>query len=338
MTDSRVTRRKLRLALPSRWRAQLFCWGAARVALYLAFVVAILLLVTTAAAYNRGQKLSLELGEQWVGQLAPLGGQVEQVLVNGASFSFAAVVVDGSADQVLARVERDCRERSGDIGQVFDVIARSPQVRAAVPEFDMRALTLNRRDGVGSNGAKSGDVACALRDADGKDPGILARLRSFSETGNLSAFGKMRYVRADQLNNSHTTRLLALWTEDPLNLERMFAEAGDASGSDPQAVPRPPASRRLFSGVVPRSGDGVYGYESNVAPGVVLAFYEQGLSRAGWSDVKLALRGQRLPADSRAFLRDGRATLVTATRADSAQPTSVALVVLEARRVVSVSR
>jgi hypothetical protein len=296
-----------------------------------------LLLVSTAAAYNRAQKVSLELGRQWVEQLAPLSGQVEHVLVNGASFSFAALVVDGTSDQVLAKVERDCRERSGDISQVFDVIARTPEARAAVPGLDVRALTMGRRNGVASNGQNSGDVVCALRDGDGKDSGILARIKSFSETGNLSEFGKMRYVRADQLSHSHATRLLGLWTEDPLNLERMFSEDGDASGTDPSAVPRPPSARRLFSGVVPRSGDGVYGYESKAAPGVVLAFYEQALTTAGWSDVKLALHGQRLPADSRAFLRDGRATLVTATRDDSSQATSVALVVLEARQVVSVS-
>lgn len=326
------------LRWPNRREVVRFLWGTARVQAYLGFVTGSLLLVTTSVAYSHARQVSLELGEQWVGQLAPLSGQVERVSVNGAQFSFATLLVHESASEVLSKVEQDCYEHSGDLTQEFGQIAETPQIKAAMPDLDVTSLTTGRRDGLNPKGAAAGDVVCALRDSGKGELGILDRLKSFSETGNLSDFGKMRYVRADSLPNGKGSRLLALWTDDPLNLERMFSDSADASGSDPLDVARPGSARRIFSGVIQRSGDGVYGYESTLAPGVILASYDQSLPEKKWLAIKLALRGDPAPVDSRAFIRDGRATVITATRDRVEQPTSVAIVVLEARRVVTIAK
>jgi hypothetical protein len=338
MTEAQINASRSMPELNRRKRIAKLLIGAARVQLYLAFVAVILLLLSTAEARSRGREIARDLGEQWVAQLAPLSGQTEKVEVNGSLFSFGALVVAGTAREALAKVEQDCHEHSGDLTQQFQAITLLPSARAAAADLDLAALTTGRRDGVNATGEEFGDVACALRDDNDNAHGILARLKSFSDTGNLSDLGHMRYIRADSLPGGKSTRLLAIWTDDPLNLERMLPDSGDAAGSDPVNVPRPPTSRRVFSGVIRRSGDGVFGYESTSAPGEALAFYARTLNEQRWDSVRLALRGERSPPESRAFIRDGRAALITATRERTSEPTTIAVVEIEARRVVTVTQ
>jgi hypothetical protein len=54
-----------------------------------------------------------------------------------------------------------------------------------------------------------------------------------------------RYVYAQA--GAERTQVVRLWTDRPLELERLFPDQGDAPGRDAPGMPRPPGARRVLS-------------------------------------------------------------------------------------------
>jgi hypothetical protein len=110
---------------------------------------------------------------------------------------------------------------------------------------------------------------------------LSARLRTFGETGDLAALGGFRYAFARR-DGSQTT-VVTLWTDESAKLFDLFPETGDAPGRDPPDVPRPPASRRLLSGVEHGLPYSLTLYQvEQLAEGDVEDWYETALVEAGW--------------------------------------------------------
>ncbi len=304
--------------------------GLVRVQVYLFIMGAILVGATVARAYHQGDSLVRKLGEQFIDATTNVG-QAHIATVNGERFVFMVTVVDAKVEDILDEAEAFCASQSGDLADVIGPTVDALRDEGFETEMaPVESWTTMRRDDEG--GGRSGDVACFVRPDDapgGEGPGLVARLEEFAETMELGAFGVAHYFRADSTLDGKGTRILSVSSKGKLNVFSMFPEEGDAPGVDPEGVPRPPGSRRIFSSVINLQGDGTYMYSTSLPPEQVIELYEKRLPEAGWLDVGFETDDERIP-HSAAFSQDQRATYVLANPTQDGR-TDVTLIVLASR-------
>jgi hypothetical protein len=75
-----------------------------------------------------------------------------------------------------------------------------------------------------------------------------------------------------------------VWTDAPFNLMAMTSTSGgDAPGTDPSDMPRPPESRRLLSATVDTAVYASRVYESRLSPAEIADAYDRMMPERGWS-------------------------------------------------------
>lgn len=147
--------------------------------------------------------------------------------------------------------------------------------------------------------AERGIVACLDSQGHTVDGAVLAeRARSFLSTGDLAAFGELRYFLV-QPNEQGGSTVLAAWTQGSAKLLQMFPEHGDAPGGDLPNIPRPVEAQRQLSAGVPGKGH-LVSYSLGLSIDSALDRYRTQLIRTGWTIRKvdaphsvLALSGRR---------------------------------------------
>lgn len=270
--------------------------------------IAGLFAVQRARAY--GERMLLSLGDHMM-RYAGADNQTTPVelRINGASVFVSNGAVQAPLSAVLDHFHAACTRKNGQLGaQWAEAAARTGQT---VSGRGRSALL----DGVFRvQNEEQGTVACFETGVERLEPAaLLARFEEFMRTGDASAMGHFRYVRA--FRGERRTIFVALWSEGPLPLWQMFPADGDAPGSDPEGIDRPNGSRRLLSSQQVGRDELISLYASTrQSPQQLADFYRSSLKARGYS---LLAGGGGGPAD---FLvaHDGKHMLTVALAADPA--------------------
>jgi hypothetical protein len=114
----------------------------------------------------------------------------------------------------------------------------------------------------------------------------LDLLRKVAETGDLGALGDLRYAYVKAVKGQHKSRVVGVWTDGALNFTRMFPEKGDVPGEESSMIPRPVASRRVFTITSDNAPYGIRRYESTESPDVIYATFDKQMAALGWERAK----------------------------------------------------
>jgi hypothetical protein len=207
-------------------------------------------------------------------------------------------VTDLAPHDVLDRYEAICREHP----QILE------RALADIPEalrdghLDPRAAS---RFGVMRTEAHGdGALTCFMDDRSTAITDLPARLHAFTESGDLSEFGRFRYVYAQKLPSGKTA-VRTVWADGPLKLKEMFPATGDAAGFDSPVVPRPPDSRRILSAGAAQVPFGVHVYDAPGNRESIEAFYDAQMDSRGWKRVVDA----RTRGETAMYMKDAAHTL-----------------------------
>lgn len=131
-----------------------------------------------------------------------------------------------------------------------------------------------------------GHVACVGAVKDESLLGLVGRLSSFAESGDLADLGGLRvaFARRVTSHDGPATFLLTMWTDSSLHVASLVPPAeGDAPGRDPRSMPRPRSSQRVLSAAEVDAPSGVFVYRvEGLAPESVAEFYRRELPATGW--------------------------------------------------------
>lgn len=234
-------------------------------------------LVAASSAYGDMKDGALEIGAE-LGNLGDIGSKTPIVL-NGQPIYVGSQVLDMSVSEALDRAETLCQggspERPGASTAPLD------SAEAAFDTDGKKSMGLMREERDGR-----GVVMCFAPSEQAPPPdGIqdrMSRWLSFFATGDLDRLGKLRYMFARETDGGRT-HLVRVWTDEPFNLYAFTSSTGgDAPGSDPQDMPRPPESRRLLSATVQTAVYATRVYESRLTPAQIAEAYDQQMPDQGW--------------------------------------------------------
>lgn len=219
--------------------------GLFRVSLYLAFVVAGLSFWFVRSAYAQAEDAVRRFGEGLAKELGPgVLGPAQGFQVNGQRVFVASRQTELSVREVLDRFDRSCASGSSEgkgrpsARAEFDAtLERKALLETVVHHPGRLGVVRHETD-------EEGQLAC-LAAPDGRRglSAVLQAVQEFTESGDLSRLGQMRYVTARKLGNGKT-HVIAIWSEGKFLLDSLFPETGDAAGSDMDGVPRPPEAAR----------------------------------------------------------------------------------------------
>lgn len=161
-------------------------------------------------------------------------------------------------------------------------------------------------------GKDGGHVACLdMGDGPRNLRSLAGRFVRFSQTGDLTELGGLRYARARRVSSTSgdQTFVLTVWADSAFPIFRMLAVDGaDAAGKDIEAVPRPRSAQRLLSAWEVGSPSGFVVYRVlHESAAALESFYRNQLSAKGWTVI------ERHPSES--FVIDGIRT-ISAERAN----------------------
>lgn len=199
----------------------------------------------------------------------------QRLALNGAVLGSSHGAVALSVRETLDHFEAQCRNSGSSLAQDWARAERtsgqSLRQRPALLDGVFRA---ERED--------YGVVACFAPDVVLSAQSILGRVQRVLQTGELSALGDMRYARVER--GQDRSVFLAVWSEGPLDIARMFPSTGDAPGVDVDGVPRPNGSRRLLSVRPEGHGQvlGMFAPAAGVEHATFSAGYRAQLERVGF--------------------------------------------------------
>jgi hypothetical protein len=169
-------------------------------------------------------------------------GPVRRMEINGAQLEFATGTTDDSVRTVLDHYARRCASRSGRVDEQLAEIAHRANANGAPSTGEGQSSLTTIRHSTDNQGYVAcldvGETRLTVEE-------IQRRVESFVRTGNLTDVGRMRYLYAER-SSTGRTRFLGFWTDNEINVTRMFPTTGDAPGEDPADVPRAPGLRRLL--------------------------------------------------------------------------------------------
>lgn len=247
-----------------------------RLSAFLFFAQAVASLFLVRAVHAEVRDLMLSAGSQMMQLGKELGSEAPRTLrLNGAQIRLR---VQSSRrhtlEQVLDEFESRCRKNNG---------AFYDQLRVAPKTKSWSESQLAVFDGVIRVESKeAGAVACFdVGDEKGSAATLLARARQFTATGDATAFGELRYVRAERTEQG--VFVVMMWNDGPMNIKQMFPSKGDVPGVEFAGLPRPPRSRRVLSAWEEGQAPALNIYEaSDIGPSALDTYYRSELPKQGW--------------------------------------------------------
>jgi hypothetical protein len=203
-------------------------------------------------------------------------GSTKTVFVNGTPVNISTAFTDQSPTAVLDRFQEICVAHPQFMVRALNDV---PAAMREKPELGLAdrllALGIVRKE-VKDEGA----LVCFTDERPSSLHDLPERVRAFRETGDLAAFGHLRYVYAHRSGSS--THVRTAWTEGSIALRNMFPAEGDAAGFDSELSPRPPSARRLLTGTSAQVPFAVHIYRSSEPKDDVRAFYDREMTSRGW--------------------------------------------------------
>lgn len=233
-----------------------------------------------------------DLGQQ---MLAWYGGKTTSaprlLSINGLPFRLESAVTDATIQETFDHFAAQCRKRAG---VTTEQKTKDSGHELALEDYrDLGSGVLRRAS------EEKGTIVCIDTTRPLEATEILARIRRYTETWNLSDIGQLRALSAHRVGGR--TQVLMMAAVGAMSLKQAFPKAGDVPGQEPKHVPRPPESRRMFDAAEHDVGNAIHIYESpGHEPSVLAAFYRTELEDRGWTvtdgrspGMLLAEQGQR---------------------------------------------
>jgi len=289
-------------------------WGVVRASAWLSIALGVVGAFGARAAKAEAGNAGLTLGRTLL-PLLELESEKTSLKLNGEDLFVSSVIVDRSVSSVLDAFEAQCNDKSGPLADAWPKAARDGfatskrgGILPSLPRVDVF-----RRDSSGGSGDGEGVVFCFVDGSRGHRS-FTEAAHEFARDRDLGAFGELRYAYVKGVRDDHggavtKSRVIATWTGGRFRVGGSDAR-GDAFGSDPEAAPRPPDSKRLLSAALIGTPYGMYAYSSAKTPRQVLGFYDAELGRARWTRiVDPAADGEN---GGHAYERDGAQIFVAA--------------------------
>lgn len=240
---------------------------------------------------------NLIIGRQMVELAKSSKNEIHKVSMNGQTMFFASQLSEESAEKVLARYEEHCRANAAQSTADWKELAAKTAEADAKDKASISAdgAAMSKTGGVLRSGDREeGTIMCFVRGASSKTS-MAEALGALEKTGDLGAFGQLRYVYAKK-TDAGRTHVLAAWTTDKFNVDEMFPpdEDKDAAGRDFNELPRPQGSVRTFSLHLDDAPYGVNIYESKgQSPTEVAKSYDDMMTKRGWYALDIEGPGKR---------------------------------------------
>jgi hypothetical protein len=240
------------------------------------------------------------------------------VHVNGVPLHLMSGHTRDDLPTVLDFFDRRCGAADGGVQR--QLAALRSGAGAALDAIDpalLRPVLRNEQPG-------HGYVACLDLGGAALEPERLAaRMRSFAVTFDLARLGALRFVWARAERDG--TAYVAVWTEGPLRLDRMFPAEGDVPGVDPSTLPRPPHARRVLSAWQEQHAPLLTAYSVEMPIREAHASYRRALIDGGFA---VRERSEESSEQHWLIAMHGAASLVALIRADGPARSSVTLLPL----------
>lgn len=277
--------------------------GLVRVAAYLGVVTAGFGACSIRAARAEFEGQTVAIGRQMIGLANATSHDAQQLTLNGQSMFLGSSLATDSVRAVLDRYEAHCKGAPGarwENGKAPDGVADAPLFASGV---------------VRGGNDDEGTVVCFVRGAETR-ANALEALRAFGETGQLGAFGKLRYAYAKRTERGHTVVLTA-WTDAHFDVAQLAPEEGkDVPGTDFPDVPRPPDGHRVLATRLEGTPYGMNVYRSALGPAQVLAFYDGTMTERGFRAFDPELDATKHGGTGRLYEKDG-VVLTVGTHAEN---------------------
>lgn len=206
-----------------------------------------------------------------------------RVTLNGATMYFDKKTEQGSLDDVMGRIAKECAsgEQNAAFGLPTDAL-----------EGESKAIRLER-----------------VHTQQSEDGSVRASLCIFAKEGTPDSeeARRVRYTlahRRDDGTIAVTTVVSACGT--PLN--DLFPAEGDAPGSDLEGVARPENSRRTLTAIVGKNEHAVRVYESSMSVGPAVQSYDRQMSALGFATTGTLEDARMYRKDGKSFVASFRAT------------------------------
>jgi hypothetical protein len=314
MSEQQTPRTSLRVRRMLRARLS----GIARAVAYALLFSALLAVVGVHRARGAVGKSVLALGSEAM-KLVTIDSETNRLRVNGEELSLLTASVDLPLDRVLDELEEVCNVGgASSLHGVFEqALKLDPSAQDSLAQIGVRP---------GSNAfrfeeGQSGVVLCFVTPDGAPRKSLLETLEAVSSTGQLGAFGTLRYFFVQR--GSERTEIIALWSSSPLSLSKLTGGDGsaDVEGIDPVHIARPPASRRTFSVSVVGSPYNYNLYSSAESPAAILKGYDDTMRAQGFE--RLIAPGLDDDPSQRVYIKP--MLMVLATAAGTSEGTVVAL-------------
>lgn len=246
---------------------------------------------------------SLQVGRD-LQQLSDLLGSTTEVTMNGQPIYFSASTVEDSVGHVLDRFQAQCDKHSAvDALEWSDLANKTLQTSNDTqrPNFSsMRREDAKKRDGM---------VLCFTR-SNRASTTLAQAAVDFQNTGDLAAFGDVRYVHAAADAKGRVV-VRTVWTQGSFNLRAFeHADGADAPGTDSADIPRPEHSERLISAVGSHSPYAARVYVTDTPVADVTREYDAVMEARGW----MGIAPDPTVNASRWYEKDGRQAMVTISK------------------------
>lgn len=221
--------------LPGRFR---YC-GVLRVLVVLGCLQGALFMFAARSVKARAEETTLSVAAQLM-RIADATTQdnPRTLLLNGAELKLTTATTPHSISDVLDHFQGVCRQRGG--------LVETPSALARLTQPNPPPPSPGWLDGVQRfENTSIGVLGCVDTDGPLDLEQLLSRLKRFVTSRDLADLGQMRFVLAR--HDRGDTAVMAIWSEGPLPLSRMFPQKADAPGIDPASLPRPPGVRRTLS-------------------------------------------------------------------------------------------
>lgn len=280
--------------------------GLARAFGYLSVTAVVFSALSVRSARAEMKEQTLVLGRQMLDLARANNHEVTPIVFNGQKMYLGSSVSDDPAKHVLDRYEQLCKENPGQPAAGWKDLEKE----AGGPVEDAPELATSGLIRAGDDA--EGSVVCFVRGAETKSTASEA-FKSFTETGELGALGKLRYAYAKKTPQGRTLVLTA-WTEEKFNLVDMMPEDGkDVPGYDFPELPRVPNANRTLSARAEGTPYGVNVYKTTDAPSKVLSFYDDEMVQRGFRGFDPEMNEEEHGGTGRAYVKDGVVLTVATT-------------------------
>ncbi|MDB5216389.1 MAG: uncharacterized protein JWO86_4316 [Myxococcaceae bacterium] len=214
--------------------------------------------------------------------IAAAAGSEQRVTLNGAPLFFRKTTEQGTLDEVMARVAKEC---------------------ASGTEASAFGISKNLDDGVNK------PIALERVVSQESEAGVRASLCVFANDDGASSeeLRRVRYTLAHRRDDG-SIAVTTVVNASSTPLHELFPAEGDAPGSDLEGVARPEQSRRTMTAIVGRGEHAVRVYESTLDVEASAGSYDRQMTALGYDTTGSLDDARMYRKDDRSYVASFRAT------------------------------